>query len=51
MYDVKDPEQNKEDKKYLRSNCICDRSYFSGLPCEGMFELKSVHVPIETSLK
>lgn len=56
MYDIKSlKESDKKNtilKSNLRSNCICDRYYFRQLQkCNGIFELKSIHIPTENIIK
>lgn len=48
MYDAK---ENKPKDESLKFNCIADRSYFSNICEQNIFELKSLYVPIENDLK
>lgn len=51
MYDIKDSKQYEEMNDSIRCDCIGDRNYFKQIQYESMFELKSIHVPIETIIK
>ncbi len=51
MYDIKQSDEFEKNNDLIRCECIGDRCYFKQIQSESMFQLKSIHVPIETVIK
>lgn len=51
MYDIKSTREFKGKNNNIRTDCICDRSYFTKIQNSSMFELKSIYIPIEVIIK
>lgn len=57
MYDAKilnsvvENYDSKDSNDSMRCDCIGDRSYFRQVQCESIFELKTMHIPIERVIK